>query len=59
MGADLHLLKPRKHAHGLSGDRHDGLLLPGCLLFLIYGASIGMRTTLLKQEITVFETARR
>jgi len=35
-----------------------GLLLPGCLLFLIYGASIGMRTTLLKQEITVFETGQ-
>ena len=35
-----------------------GLLLPGCLLFLIYGVSIGLRTTLLAQRITVFETGQ-
>jgi hypothetical protein len=35
-----------------------GLLLPGCFLFLIYGVSIGLRTTLLAQKITVFETGQ-
>jgi hypothetical protein len=35
-----------------------GLLLPGCLLFLIYAVSIGLRTTLRSQRITVFETGQ-
>jgi|CZKF01.1.fsa_nt_gi hypothetical protein len=34
------------------------LLLPGCLLFLIYGASVALRTLLLGQKITVFETGQ-
>jgi hypothetical protein len=35
-----------------------GLLLPACLLFLIYGASNAFRTMLLGQKITVFETGQ-
>ncbi len=35
-----------------------GLLLPGCLLFLIYGVSVVLRTTLLGRKITVFETSQ-
>jgi hypothetical protein len=35
-----------------------GLLLPPCLLFLIYAASIAIRTTLIGQKITVFETGQ-
>jgi hypothetical protein len=35
-----------------------GLLLPGCLLFLIYGTSNAFRTMLLGQKITVFETGQ-
>jgi hypothetical protein len=34
------------------------LLLPGCLLFLIYGVSVALRTMLLRQKITVFETGQ-
>ncbi len=34
------------------------LLVPGCLLFLIYGVSIGLRTTLRSQRITAFETGQ-
>jgi len=34
------------------------LLLPGCLLFLIYATSIVLRTMLLGQKITVFETGQ-
>jgi hypothetical protein len=34
------------------------LLLPGCLLFLIYSTSVALRTLLLRQKITVFETAQ-
>jgi hypothetical protein len=36
----------------------SGLLLPGCILFLIYAASAGLRTTLLRQKISVFETSQ-
>jgi len=32
------------------------LLAPGCLLFLIHAASVAVRTTVLAQNITVFET---
>ncbi len=32
------------------------LLAPGCLLFFIYSASVVLRTTVLAQNITVFET---
>jgi hypothetical protein len=35
-----------------------GLLLPGCLLFLIYAASVTIRTTLLGRKITIFETVQ-
>jgi hypothetical protein len=35
-----------------------GLLLPGCLLFLIYAASVVLRTVLRRQEMTVFETGQ-
>ncbi len=35
-----------------------GLLLPACILFLIYAASAGLRTTLLGHEISVFETGQ-
>jgi hypothetical protein len=35
-----------------------GLLLPGCLLFLIYAASVSVRTTLLGYKITIFETVQ-
>ncbi len=35
-----------------------GLLLPGCLLYLIYAASITIRTTLHGQKITIFETGQ-
>jgi hypothetical protein len=34
------------------------LLLPGSLLFLIYGVSVALRTMLLRQKITVFETGQ-
>jgi hypothetical protein len=34
------------------------LLLPGSLLFLIYGVSVALRTMLLGQKITVFETSQ-
>ncbi|MGA3160744.1 MAG: hypothetical protein ABSC77_05965 [Terracidiphilus sp.] len=34
------------------------LLLPGCLLFLIYAASAALRTLLLAQKVTVFETGQ-
>jgi hypothetical protein len=35
-----------------------GLLLPGCLLLLIYAVSVVVRTTLRGQRITVFETGQ-
>ncbi len=35
-----------------------GLLLPACILFLIYAASAGLRNTLLGQKISVFETGQ-
>ncbi|MGA3011495.1 MAG: hypothetical protein ABSD72_14655 [Terracidiphilus sp.] len=35
-----------------------GLILPGCLLFLIYGASVAVRTLRLGQEISIFETGQ-
>jgi hypothetical protein len=35
-----------------------GLLLPGCLLLLIYAVSVVVRTTLQGQRITVFETGQ-
>jgi hypothetical protein len=35
-----------------------GLLVPGCILFLIYGASVTLRTTLLGRKMTVFETGQ-
>jgi hypothetical protein len=35
-----------------------GLLVPGCLLFLIYGASVTLRTTLLGRKMTVFEAGQ-
>jgi hypothetical protein len=35
-----------------------GLLLPGCLLFLIYAASVAIRTILHRQNLTVFETGQ-
>lgn len=35
-----------------------GLLLPACILFLIYAASAGLRTTLLGKKISVFETGQ-
>ena len=35
-----------------------GLLLPGCLLLLIYAVSVVVRTTLQGQQITVFETVQ-
>jgi hypothetical protein len=34
------------------------LLLPGCLLFLMYAASVTIRTMLLGQKITLFETGQ-
>ena len=34
------------------------LLLPGCLLFLIYSTSVALRTLLLRQKITAFETTQ-
>jgi hypothetical protein len=34
------------------------LLLPGCLLFLIYGVSVVLRTLLRGQKITVFKTGQ-
>lgn len=34
------------------------LLAPGCALFLIYGASIAIRTAVLRQNITIFETVQ-
>jgi hypothetical protein len=34
------------------------LLLPGCLLFLVYAVSVALRTLLLAQKITVFETGQ-
>jgi hypothetical protein len=34
------------------------LLLPGCLFFLIYAVSVALRTLLLGQKITVFETGQ-
>jgi hypothetical protein len=34
------------------------LLLPGCLLFLIYAMSVSLRTLLLGQKITAFETGQ-
>jgi hypothetical protein len=34
------------------------LLLPGCLLLLIYGVSVVLRTMMLGQKITVFETGQ-
>ena len=35
-----------------------GLLLPGCILFLIYAASAGLRTTVLGQKVSVFEASQ-
>jgi uncharacterized membrane protein YuzA (DUF378 family) len=35
-----------------------GLLLPGCLLLLIYAVSVVLRTTLQGHQITVFETGQ-
>jgi hypothetical protein len=35
-----------------------GLLLPGCLLLLIYAVSVVLRTTLKEHQITVFETGQ-
>ena len=35
-----------------------GLLLPGCLLLLIYAVSVVVRTTLQGQRITIFETGQ-
>jgi hypothetical protein len=35
-----------------------GLILPGCLLFLIYGVSVVFRTTQLGQKISIFETGQ-
>ncbi|MGA3080880.1 MAG: hypothetical protein ABSD44_05815 [Terracidiphilus sp.] len=35
-----------------------GLLAPACLLFLIYGASVTLRTTLLRRKMTVFEAGQ-
>jgi uncharacterized membrane protein YuzA (DUF378 family) len=35
-----------------------GLLLPGCLLLLIYAVSVVVRTALRGQQITVFETSQ-
>ena len=35
-----------------------GLLLPGCVLFLMYAASVTVRTTLLGYKITIFETVQ-
>jgi hypothetical protein len=35
-----------------------GLILPGCLLFLIYGASVAVRTLRLGQKISIFETGQ-
>jgi hypothetical protein len=34
------------------------VLLPGCVLFLFYGVSVVLRTLLLRQKITVFETGQ-
>lgn len=34
------------------------LLLPGCLLFLIYAVSVAFRTVVQRQKITVFETGQ-
>jgi hypothetical protein len=34
------------------------LLLPGCLLFLVYAVSVVLRALLLRQKITVFETGQ-
>jgi hypothetical protein len=34
------------------------LLLPSSLLFLIYGVSVALRTMLLRQKITIFETGQ-
>jgi hypothetical protein len=35
-----------------------GLILPGCLLFMIYGVSVAVRTTQLGQKISIFETGQ-
>jgi hypothetical protein len=35
-----------------------GLILPGCLLFLIYGVTVAVRTMQLRQKISFFETAQ-
>lgn len=35
-----------------------GLILPGCLLFLLYGVSVAIRTTHLGQKISIFETGQ-
>jgi hypothetical protein len=35
-----------------------GLLVPGCLLFLIYGASVTLQTTLLGRKMTLFEAGQ-
>jgi hypothetical protein len=34
------------------------LLAPGCMLLLIYGTSVAVRTTLLRREITLFEAGQ-
>lgn len=34
------------------------LILPGCLLFLIYGVSVAVRTMQLRQKISIFETSQ-
>lgn len=34
------------------------LLTPACILLLIYGTSVAVRTTLLRQKITLFETGQ-
>jgi hypothetical protein len=36
----------------------SGLILPGCLLFLIYGVSVAVRTVQLRQKISVFEISQ-
>ena len=36
----------------------SGLLAPGLLLLLIYGTSIALRTTLLRQQMTIFEAGQ-
>ena len=35
-----------------------GLIFPGCVLFLIYGVSVAVRTVQLRQKISVFETSQ-